>query len=292
MRTRLAAPLVLVGLSMTLLAACGNGGGSAAASSDRPTTLKLGVPPSESDPDLLEKVQPVADAIEAATGAQVEVTETSDYNSIVEAMRSNLLDLALFSPMPTVIAQDVANVQPLVAAEGAPYRSVIICRPDAHVTSLAQVADHSIAFVDPGSTSGNYIPRLMLKQAGVDVDNLDETFAGGHDTAVLSVKEGSTDCAATATIGLEQMVEADVIETSDYEEVAESDTIPISSVVIARDGLSSEMTTQITDELLDDQTLALLEMAAATKLVAAQDADWSMFRDAATELGIKLEDIE
>lgn len=256
-----------------------------------PDVIKFGIPPGEADPAMIDEMQPVADLIADATGIPVEVTKTSDYLAIVEAMRSELLDVALFSPMPTVIAQDVAKVKPLVAGLGAPYKSLIICRPDAGVKSLADIQDHSFAFVDPGSTSGNYIPRLMLSRAGVDLDALDSVFAGGHDVATLSVKQGSTDCAAVASMLLPQMVEAGAIAESDYEIVAESDPLPISIVIIARDGLDPAITESITDAFVDSQSVDVLKITQATELVRAEDADWTMFQDAAKELGIDLEDV-
>lgn len=263
-----------------------------AAQDQTPEVLKFGVPPGEADPAFLEKIQPVADLIGDATDTTVDVTKTSDYLAIVEAMRSNLLDVAMFSPMPTVLAEEVANVQPLVAGLGAPYSTLIICRPDAGVKDLADLADHSIAFVDPGSTSGNYIPKLMLKRAGVDVDELDSTYAGGHDTAAMSVKQGSTDCAAVASMLLPQMVEAGAISESDYETIAESDPLPISTVIIAREGLSKEQTDKIAKTLVEEQPASVLEATGATELVYAEDADWTIFRDAAKELGIDLKDVQ
>jgi phosphonate transport system substrate-binding protein len=272
-----------------LLAGCS---GSAAADTANPDVLKMGVPPGEADPELLDRMQPVADLVAEATGKEVEVTKTSDYLAIVEAMRSGLLDVAMFSPMPTVLAQDVADVQPLVAALGAPYTTQVICRPDAGVDALADIQDRTIAFVDPGSTSGNYVPRLMLQRAGVDLEALDSTYAGGHDVAALSVKQGSTDCAAVASLLLPGLVESGTLAETDFEVVAESEPLPISMVIIAREGLDPNVTEQITDAFVDSQSPEVLEVTQATELVRSADADWTLFRDAADELGVSIEDVE
>lgn len=267
--------------------------GCAAPTADAtPAVLKFGVPPGEADPALLEQMEPVADQIEEATGIPVEVTKTSDYLAIVEAMRSKLLDVALFSPLPTVIAQKEANVKPLVAALGAPYSTLIICRPDAGVKTLADIQDHSFAFVDPGSTSGNYIPRLMLSRAGVDLDALDSTFAGGHDVAALSVKQGSTDCAAVASLLLPTLVDSGAVAESDFQVIAESDPLPISLVIIARDGLDPKITDAIAKSFVDGQSPEVLKVSQAKELVYADDADWTVFTDSARELGIDLKDVE
>lgn len=273
--------------SVALLSGC-----TAPAADASPTVLKFGVPPGEADPAMLDQMQPVADQIQEATGIPVEMTKTSDYLAIVEAMRSNLLDVALFSPLPTVIAQKEANVQPLVAALGAPYSTLIICRPDAGVETLADIQSHSFAFVDPGSTSGNYIPRLMLSRAGIDLDTLDSTYAGGHDVSALSVKQGSTDCAAVASMLLPALVESGAIAESDYEVIAESDPLPISLVIIAREGLDPKITDAITESFIDSQSPQMLEISQATELVYADEADWTIFTDSARELGIELKDVE
>jgi phosphonate transport system substrate-binding protein len=279
---------ILLALSLLTVVACSDDNSAG----DVPETLKMGVPPGEADPELLDSAEQVGDLIEEATGIPVEVTQTSDYLGIVEAMRSGLLDIALFSPMPTILAESVANTDTLVVALGSPYTSNIICRPDAGVTELGDIADRSIAFVDPGSTSGNFVPRLMLQEAGLDLDSLDATFAGGHDVAAISVKQGSTDCAAVASLLLPALLDAGAITEDDFDVIAESDTLPISLTIIARDGLSTEVTSKITEQLLESQSPQLLGIARATELVAADEADWSLFYDIAEELDIELEDVE
>jgi phosphonate transport system substrate-binding protein len=291
--SRRLAGLVAVGaLGLSALLTGCSGGSSAASNDANPDVIKFGVPPGEADPELLDRMQPAADLIAEATGKEVELTKTSDYLAIVEAMRSGLLDVALFSPMPTVLAEKVANVQTLAAALGAPYSTQIICRPDAGVNELADIQDHSFAFVDAGSTSGNYVPRLMLQRAGVDLDTLESTFAGGHDVAALSVKQGSTDCAAVASMLLPTLEESGTISKDDYEVIAESDPLPISTVVIAREGLDPEVTQQIADAFIESEDPAILEISQATEMVPADEADWTIFRDAADELGIDLEEVE
>lgn len=279
-------PSLLLFLAATLfgLSACSDG--------DVPDTLTMGVPPGEADPELLESAERIGDLIAEATGVPVEVTQTSDYLGIVEAMRSGLLDIALFSPMPTILAESVANTETLVVALGAPYTSNIICSPDAGVSELSDISDRSIAFVDPGSTSGNFVPRLMLQEAGVDLASLDSTFAGGHDVAAISVQQGSTDCAAVASLLLPALIEGGALAETDFDVIAESETLPISLTIIAREGLSTEITDQITADLLETQSPELLGIARATELVAAEDADWSLFLDIAEQLDIELEDVE
>ncbi|WP_062467150.1 phosphate/phosphite/phosphonate ABC transporter substrate-binding protein [Demequina maris] len=271
-----------------LLAGC-----SAAAANETPEVLKLGVPPGEADAEYLDMLEPLAGIIEEATGIPVELTETGDYLGIVEAMRSDLIDMAIFSPFPAVLAQKVADVELIAAATGAPYSSLIICSTASGVEELSDIDDETVAFVDPGSTSGNFIPKLVLKEAGVDLDSLNETYAGGHDTAAIAVMQGSADCAGVASQLWDYMVEAGALDESLVSKVAESDPIPISTVVVGREGLSEEIYQQVSAVFVGSSDPEVLQvMGGATEVIDPADADWTIFEDAAKELGVNLEDVE
>ncbi|WP_062297842.1 MULTISPECIES: phosphate/phosphite/phosphonate ABC transporter substrate-binding protein [Demequina] len=271
-----------------LLAGC-----SAAAANETPEVLKLGVPPGEADAEYLDMLEPLAGIIEEATGIPVELTETGDYLGIVEAMRSDLIDMAIFSPFPAVLAQKVADVELIAAATGAPYSSLIICSTASGVEELSDIDDETVAFVDPGSTSGNFIPKLVLKEAGVDLDSLNETYAGGHDTAAIAVMQGSADCAGVASQLWDYMVEAGALDESLVTKVAESDPIPISTVVVGREGLSEEIYQQVSAVFVGSSDPEVLQvMGGATEVIDPADADWTIFEDAAKELGVNLEDVE
>lgn len=266
------------------IAACGQSGPP----SD-PTQLRLGLPPAEADPAFQERFQPLADLVSQATGKPVQSKLTSDYLAIVEAMRSGLIDLAVFSPFPTPLAQSVAGAQPVVVAKGAPYSSVLVCRTDRGIESIADLRGRTIAFVDPGSTSGNYIPKLMLKRAGINPDtDITATYAGGHDTAQLSVKQGSADCAADGKGGYQTMVDKGVINPATQRIIAESEPIPISTVIIARPGLPAKIVDAVADAFISGDNAKVLALTKAKSFARPTDSDFTLFRDAARELDIDL----
>ncbi|MFR9806025.1 phosphate/phosphite/phosphonate ABC transporter substrate-binding protein [Pseudonocardia sp. RS010] len=257
-----------------------------------PATLKMGLPPGEAAPDLVDRFQPVSDLVAQGAGRPVEVTKTSDYLAIVEAMRSGLLDVAVFSPFPTPLAEQVADVKPLVVAKGTPYNSVFVCRTDRGITTIDDIRGKKVAFVDPGSTSGNYIPKLLLKRAGIDPDtDIQGTYAGGHDSAELAVKQGSVDCAADAGLVYQQMTGKGVINADEQKIVAESEPLPVSIVIIARDGLDPAITDGIVNAFTVQQNPAALEVVSATSFAAAQESDFDLFREAARELGVDLQHV-
>jgi phosphonate transport system substrate-binding protein len=272
-------------LALSGVAACGGDGADA--------PLRLGLPPGEASPEFQERFAPVEQLIEASTGRAVDVTTTSDYLAIVEAMRSGLIDLAVFSPFPTPIAEQVANVEPLVVGETDAYSSLIVCRTDRGITGVGDIAGRTMAFVDPGSTSGNYIPKLLLKRAGIDPDTgVQGTYAGGHDVALLAAAQGSVDCAANAAQQYERAVAEGVVDPAVVAPVVESEAIPISIIIISRDGLDPAVEDAVTAALVQDPPAAVLEAGSVTGFREARPEDFDLFREAARELGVDLSDVE
>lgn len=272
-------------VALGVLTACG---------AEDPATvpLRLGLPPGEASPEFQERFTPVEQLIEGATGRTVDVTTTSDYLAIVEAMRSGLIDLAVFSPFPTPIAEQVANVDPLVAGNTEVYSSMIVCRTDRGITDLDDVRGRTVAFVDPGSTSGNYIPKLLLKRAGIDPDDdVEGTYAGGHDVALLAAAQGSVDCAANAAQLYERALAEGAVDPGALRVVAQSESIPISIIIIAREGLDPAVKRAVTDAFLNDPPQAVLDAASVTGFQTADPEDFALFREAARELGVDLSDV-
>ena len=89
----------------------------------------------------------------------------------------------------------------------------------------------------------------MLRAAGVDVDNLAVTYAGGHDAAVLGVYDGECDAGAS-------FVDARTLIEGDYPDVMEKVNVIEVSLDIPNDGVQfansfdPEMKQQIVDALL------------------------------------------
>lgn len=166
----------------------------------------------------------------------------------------------------------MAGAKPLVVAKGAPYSSVFVCRTERGVNSIADLRGRRIAFVGPGSASGNYIPKLLLKRAGIVPEkDVVGSYAGGHETAELAVKQGGADCAADARSSYQTMVDKGVIDGPTQRIIAESDPIPVSTVLIVR----------------GDNGKAR-QAVKATSFAPATDADFTLFREAAAELGVDL----
>lgn len=175
----------------------------ASAAAQQPLTVSIGFNPTQNSDQLSAAANAIASYLEKQFGGAVEVKVymPTDYRGLIEAMGSGNLDFAFFPPDGFVIANQEIGAQVLLKSVrfGNPYYwSAIVVRKDSGITKLADLEGKSIAWVDPNSAAGYTFPRAALIQAGINPDDFfsKQTFAGGHDAAVLAVYNGTVDSAA------------------------------------------------------------------------------------------------
>src|SRR5262249_57461806 len=65
---------------------------------------------------------------------------------------------------------------------------------DSTIQTVSDLKGHTIAFSDPGSTSGNLFPRYALLKAGLNPDSdVKIQFAGSHTASLLALVNGKVD---------------------------------------------------------------------------------------------------
>lgn len=211
------------------------------------------MPPGTDDPDLLTQVDTVAALIEEATGREVATENPADYMAVVEAVRSGFVDVALMSQFSTALAVANGSVSPLLVweAESEPA-ALCLVRADSDIQDIADVAGGQVAFVDPGSTTGHFMPKSMLTQNGlVDGEDYQSTFVGGHDSAMLAMVNGSVDMACTARQLYPTFLDAGMFTEDEVRIVGETDPIPIGISIVVRPDLDEETRQQLIDNLPD-----------------------------------------
>jgi phosphonate transport system substrate-binding protein len=265
---RLLAPLAAV-LVAVLLAGCG--GAPATGTSGlpttapnaadvvdgqfyRPATLRFAAISGADEESSATRYEPIVDLLSQQLGMPVEFVETTDYSSVIEAMRAGRVDLATYGPFSYVIASSEANATSLVASPNQQtgalgYRSLIITRADSGLDTIESLRGRSMAFADPASTSGNLFPRLILADAGItDVEGFfsETSFSGGHDASLVAVANGQVDAAGVCDTCIARFYREGLADPNDIRVVAESDPIPPSPVA-ARADLDPALRQQITD---------------------------------------------
>ena len=284
--------------SLLLLTACAG----APAAGDTPATAGTGdiifaMPPGTDDPDTLLQVDTVSAMIAEATGRPVTTENPADYMAVVEAVRSGFVDVALMSQFSTALAIANGSVSPLIVweAETAPA-ALCLVPADSDIEQISDFAGRQVAFVDPGSTTGHFMPRSMLAQNGlVAGEDYDSTFAGGHDSAMLAMLNGSVDMACTARQLHPMFLDAGMYTEDQVRIVAETDPIPMGISIVVRNDLDDETRQQLIDHLpealMDDEgTFALF--GGSNDYIVNPGADvYAPLLQVAADVGVDLDDM-
>ncbi|WP_306366213.1 phosphate/phosphite/phosphonate ABC transporter substrate-binding protein [Nocardiopsis sp. CC223A] len=197
-------------------------------------TLVFAFPPGTDDPEQLAQIEPLADLVGEVSGREVTTESPADYMGVVEALRQGHVDVAFLSPFATAIGQEAGGLDVgLVWEAGDDPASVLLVRADSGIESVDDVAGHQVAFVDAGSTTGHFMPRALLAEAGLEADeDYEMTFSGGHDSGLLALSQGGVDVAATSYMLVETFTEAGLIDPEEVVVLAESDPIPVGGTIV------------------------------------------------------------
>jgi len=180
---------------MLSLASCGPSG-------DRGKVLRVGFVPSETAQEVMQNAQPIVELLRQRLTMDVQPFVATDYAGVVEALRVDKLDIAFLTPASYVLAKNEADIRVILKSEreGVPfYYAAIITRADSGIRTLRDLIGKTFAFGDSLSTTGNVIPRKMLKEHGIDPvrDFTQVLYSGGHDATVLAVFNGKVAAGAT-----------------------------------------------------------------------------------------------
>jgi phosphonate transport system substrate-binding protein len=163
--------------------------------------LVFGIHPYKSPTKLIKAYTPLSKYLSKAVGMPVEISISKDYQSHIEAIGTDKLDIAYMGPASYIKLVDRYGKKPLLACQaihGKPtFQGKIITRKGSTLSSLSQLKGKRFAFGDPSSTMSHLVPRYMLIKAGVNANNLKRfKFLGSHDNVALSVLSGEYDAGA------------------------------------------------------------------------------------------------
>jgi phosphonate transport system substrate-binding protein len=258
MRLRTLPAAGLLGLSTLLvLTGCAAGAADAAApdasdGADAPITFAT--TPLGDDP-AANPVVAFADLIEAETGRTVEVVDVPDYTAVLEALRNHHVDIGFMSGFPSALAVNTGEIDPLVAWAGndEPVSTCIVLK-DSPLHALEDITPETvIAFADPASSSGYFMPVKMLHDAGLEKD-VDYTpmFAGDHVMGFQALKQGQVDVSCTATLFPTMAgVNPDMFpfEKDETRSIGVSESMPVSVTVLADQQIDPDKAALLKDVL-------------------------------------------
>lgn len=256
--------------------------------------LTIGLIPSEDSQAMIESSKQVLDDLQSKIGMPVVPFVATDYNGIIEALRSGKLDVAYLGPFSYVLATSVADVEAFSVAVTkktgqSAYKSVILARKDSGIHSLADLQGHTFAFVDPSSASGHLFPKAGLEQAGFAPDSLFKRviFSGSHDASILAVENRKVDAAAVADRIFASAVAKGVVKQDDFEIVWSSRPIP-ESPMVWRKALDPQLKKKVADALASIKDVPWGDQGVLNGFQPTTDASYDVVRETAKVLDLDL----
>jgi phosphonate transport system substrate-binding protein len=253
--------------------------------------MRLGVLPLESPAVMFKKFAPLAHYLSRALGRTVELKVAVDFESALEDIGENITQFCVMGASTYIEAQRRYGVKVLVKGlrDGKPYHhSAIITRADSGIRSVGDLRGRSFGFGDARSASGHIAPRLMLKEAGIGLDDLRHYhFFGYHDEVARAVLRGDVDAGAVIDPVARKFRDEglQILMTSD--EIPE---LNICANKFVNDADVSLMTTVLVSlNALTDEGKRVLKSIdeSYTGFVDAHDADYDSVRLKISKLGIR-----
>ncbi|KPJ96502.1 MAG: hypothetical protein AMJ53_00495 [Gammaproteobacteria bacterium SG8_11] len=163
--------------------------------------LTICIHPYRSSTVLYQAFTPLAEFLSQALGKPLSIHIAKDYESHIAAVGTNKFGIGYMGPASYIYLVNQYGKKRILgrqAIEGKPvFQGKIIARQDSPLTSLADLKGKRFAFGDPSSTMSHLVPRYMLLEVGISVEDLAEhKFLGNHTNVVLGVLSGDFDAGA------------------------------------------------------------------------------------------------
>jgi len=241
-------------------------------------TIKCGLLPGESQAVVRRLNEPLRAYLERSLGRAVELVVGSSYVATGEALRSGYLDLAYLGPVTYILQSRKAGLEPFArpthgGSVGPTFRAAIIVPADSTVDSLAGLKGREIAFGDLASTSGSWVPRHMLLEAGLssDKDYLRRNL-GGHDAVAAAVAARAVSAGALSLPIFQRLLAEGQVAPDSVRILAESQPIP-EYMWTFREGLAPTLREALRQAFVNLKDAEALNAYRAAAFIPAVDAD-------------------
>lgn len=226
----------------------------------RPRELVSGFSTLETNPARIGALTNYQRYIERETGLPLRSFRAAGYSGVALAMENDQIDFGIMGPANyATIKKEMGDGvdAPLTMKEKdgtINYIAVLFVKASSPYRTLDDLRGHTMAFADVNSASGYLIPRYYMRKEGNDPEKFFSKyiFAGGHEQAVFSVLNGTTDAGVTWASGvgdesegfsrgiLRRLVENKSLDMKDIRIVWKSGPIPNGPFVL-RMGLQPDL---------------------------------------------------
>ena len=215
----------------------------------------------------------IADCLTKMTGLTFGIEFGTSFGASIESMGAGKAQVGFLNTFSVLLAEAKYQIVPVLAnerayatVEGDPdaamkgqlepfYKAEFLANSASGIKSFADLKGKTFCFVDPNSTSGYIVPRIILKAKGIDPDkDFKATVnAGSHPNVAIAVYKGDCD-AGVAYIDIRTDATANLVATypdimTKVQVFAVSDRIPNDGVQVVKD-FPANYTAALTEALL------------------------------------------
>lgn len=251
-----------------------------AADSD-PDTLRVALLPDEDAATIIKQNEGLKNYLEAKLGKKVKLVVTTDYSSMIEAMRFGRLELGYFGPLSYTLAKSKADIEPFAARMkkgSTTYHAVLIGNKAAGIATLADVKGKQVAYGDIASTSSHLIPKKMLLDGGLETKrDYKENFLGAHDAVAVAVQNGHAQAGGLSQPIFKSLVKRGIISLDKVKVLQVSKPYPQYPWAMRSD-LNSELKAKIRDAFVNLKDKKVLKPFKAQGFGAMTDQHYDVIR--------------
>jgi phosphonate transport system substrate-binding protein len=256
-----------------------------------PAVLRVALLPDENAATVIKDNQGLKDYLEKRLDKKIELVVTTDYSSMIEAMRFGRLELAYFGPLSYLLARSKSDIEPfaaLVAHGSTTYTSVVIANTASGINTVADVKGKDVAFGDPASTSSHLVPRALLLDHGLEAErDYKPHYLGAHDAVAKAVENGNAQAGALSRPIYNSLVERKLINSEKVKVIAETKPIPQYPWTM-RSNLDEALKEKIRNAFYDLKEAEILKKFKAQGFAPISDKDYDGLRDTAKILHLDL----
>jgi phosphonate transport system substrate-binding protein len=257
-----------------------------------PDRLRVALLPDENAATLIQNAQPLRAYLESALGKDVEIVVTTDYSSMIEAMRFGRIEVAYFGPFSYVLAKSKApDIEPFavgVERGSATYSSVLIATAGGPVKTLGDIRGKPFGFGDQASTSSHLAPRAHLRKNGLQTGvDYRPVHLGTHDAVARAVQAGQVPAGALSEPILRSLVERKLIDPARIAQLAL--TAPIPNYPVTMQGsLAAPLKQAVRNAFLGMKDQDVLKSFRVEAFPPTDDKAYDVLRDTASVLELDL----
>lgn len=258
-----------------------------------PQRLRVALLPDENASTIIQNAQPLRAHLERALSKQVEIVVTTDYSSMIEAMRFGRIEVAYFGPFSYVLAKSRApGIEPFAVGveRGSPtYHSVMIAQAGGPVRELVDIRGRPFGFGDQASTSSHLVPRATILQRASLVGGRDYRVVhlGTHDAVARAVQGGQVPAGALSKPILDTLIRRGTIDAARIAEIGLSEPIPNYPMVL-QGNLAEPLKAAIRAAFIDLRDAEVLRSFRVEGFAPTNDEAYNVLRETARLLELDL----